>query len=146
MVDRFAALSGDHSSLHVDAGFARRSPYRHRVVHGMLPVMYLGPAIRNIMGPDARPVEITAQFLKPVFPETHLEMILVEQPVDDDTSDPLKTFEYTIVAAAAGEVITSGSIKAIPDTPSDLEISKDHKTPSSSIVGEVLEETRRDFF
>ena len=35
-VMQFADLSGDHNPLHVDADFARRTPFGQRVAHGML--------------------------------------------------------------------------------------------------------------
>ena len=35
-VDAFAALSGDYSPLHVDAGYAEETEFGQRVVHGML--------------------------------------------------------------------------------------------------------------
>ena len=38
MVQKFAALTGDRSALHMSEAFARRSAYRRPVVHGMLPV------------------------------------------------------------------------------------------------------------
>ena len=37
----FAALTGDHHPQHVDASFARRSPFGERIAHGML-VLSLG--------------------------------------------------------------------------------------------------------
>ena len=39
MLERFAELTGDSSSLHTNEIFARRSSYRENVVHGMLPVI-----------------------------------------------------------------------------------------------------------
>ena len=38
LVDAFADLTGDRSSLHVDDLFADGTMYRKRVAHGMLPV------------------------------------------------------------------------------------------------------------
>jgi acyl dehydratase len=35
-VEAFAALSGDRNPLHLDESFARRTPYRARIAHGML--------------------------------------------------------------------------------------------------------------
>ena len=35
-VARFAALSGDDNPIHTDAAFARRTPFRRRVAHGLL--------------------------------------------------------------------------------------------------------------
>ncbi|MCZ6598838.1 MAG: MaoC/PaaZ C-terminal domain-containing protein, partial [Planctomycetota bacterium] len=32
----FAGLSGDYTALHVDEEFAKKSPFRGRIAHGML--------------------------------------------------------------------------------------------------------------
>jgi 3-oxoacyl-[acyl-carrier protein] reductase len=68
MVSRFADLTGDRSSLHVNAAFARRSAYRQAVVHGMLPVAYLAMMPSLCMeGFRAVPVGLTGRFTSPVF-------------------------------------------------------------------------------
>jgi 3-hydroxybutyryl-CoA dehydratase len=41
MIDSFAKLTGDYNSLHLNKEFARKSKYRQRVVHGMLPFSYI---------------------------------------------------------------------------------------------------------
>ena len=68
MVAKFASLTGDRSSLHVNEAFARRSAYRQPVVHGMLPVAFLAihPGfIRSEF--QAVPVALAARFAAPVF-------------------------------------------------------------------------------
>ena len=35
LIDSFAAASGDHNSLHTDAGFTRRAWFRQPVAHGL---------------------------------------------------------------------------------------------------------------
>ena len=36
MVEEFAALVGDYSPLHVDEEYARQTPFRRPIAHGML--------------------------------------------------------------------------------------------------------------
>lgn len=69
LMDVFADLSGDRSSLHMDPAFGRRSMYGSNVVHGMLPLMFLPVLIRqlNPSGP-LRISRIQGRFLKPLFP------------------------------------------------------------------------------
>lgn len=45
-IDSFAALSGDHNPLHVDAGFAKAHGFRDRVAHGFL----LGSKVSAFVG------------------------------------------------------------------------------------------------
>lgn len=68
MVAAFAELTGDRSSLHTDAQFARRTIFRRNVVHGMLPVCYLSLLdILHVDGLVCIPEKIGAQFIEPVF-------------------------------------------------------------------------------
>jgi len=45
-VDAFAALSGDYNPLHVDDAYANTTPFKKRVVHGML----LGALVSRLVG------------------------------------------------------------------------------------------------
>jgi acyl dehydratase len=40
-VDAFADLTGDHNPIHVDAEFAKKTPYRRRIAHGMLGMSFV---------------------------------------------------------------------------------------------------------
>ena len=85
MVARFAALTGDRSSLHVNEAFARRSAYRQPVVHGMLPVAFLAldPRLRA-NGLQAVPVVLAARFTAPVFQGESLTLTVdAGRPVGD---------------------------------------------------------------
>jgi 3-hydroxybutyryl-CoA dehydratase len=68
LIDRFAAISGDSSPLHMDASFARACGFRGRVAHGEL----LGALISGLIGtelPGARGVlqEIRLGFHNPCY-------------------------------------------------------------------------------
>ena len=110
MVDLFAGLTGDHSSLHVDEEFARRSPYRRRVVHGMLPVAFLGAALKEAGLSDHHISSVSARFLKPVFPGAELTLTLTTVATEDRS----KSFEYSIVKVPSGEQVTAGNITLLP--------------------------------
>lgn len=45
----FAGLSGDFNSLHTDREFARRTPFRERIAHGML-VQSIGTGLASRIG------------------------------------------------------------------------------------------------
>jgi len=69
-VAAFAAISGDFNPLHVDAVFARRTPYRQRIAHGM----YLNAVASGLAaqmgifdGTIVAFAELHARFVKPAF-------------------------------------------------------------------------------
>ena len=68
MVQRFITLTGDRNPLHSDREFARRSMYRDKVVHGMLPIGFL--SLLDFFHFDnliCSPIEMSSQFIGPVF-------------------------------------------------------------------------------
>ncbi|MBI3616098.1 MAG: SDR family oxidoreductase [Candidatus Omnitrophica bacterium] len=65
-VQSFAHLSGDFSDLHLDSEFARRSRFRGRVVHGMLPFTALSAMVGMVLpGKNAILLGVEASFLAP---------------------------------------------------------------------------------
>ncbi|MCC6862405.1 MAG: hypothetical protein IT158_27765 [Bryobacterales bacterium] len=48
LIDRFVALSGDSSSIHVDDGFARERGFRTRIAHGLL----IGSLLSALVGTE----------------------------------------------------------------------------------------------
>lgn len=68
-IDRFAALSGDHNPLHVDADFARSRGFPDVVAHGYL----LGAKVSALVGMllpgrDCLILETTMAYPKPIHP------------------------------------------------------------------------------
>lgn len=115
MVDTFADLIGDHSSLHVNEQFARRSLYRKRVVHGMLPVMYLSCIDYTHLGYNNYvPGQLNVRFMKPLFPEDTVTLTVREQNRNSSphTGDDEKSvFDFSLTQNATEELLTSGSIE-----------------------------------
>lgn len=110
MVAAFAALSGDHSSLHVDDAFARRSAYRRPVVHGMLPVSFLAAAVPPPpIGRCWMPTALTGRFLAPVFAGDRLRLTLTPVSVHGDLADN-REFTYAIVQEGSEAETTSGTL------------------------------------
>jgi 3-hydroxybutyryl-CoA dehydratase len=50
-VDQFGKLSGDLNPLHMDQNFAKNTPFKRRVVHGMLIASYISQTHTNFTGP-----------------------------------------------------------------------------------------------
>lgn len=67
-VDKFAALTGDYSRLHVDAEFAKQSIYGRPVVHGVLAASLISSVMgMKLPGEGTILIEEQVRFLKPVF-------------------------------------------------------------------------------
>ncbi|MDR7554295.1 MAG: MaoC family dehydratase [Armatimonadota bacterium] len=66
-VAAFAALTGDHNPLHVDAAFASRSRFGERIAHGMLTAGLISAVLgMRLPGPGGIYVSQTLRFLRPV--------------------------------------------------------------------------------
>jgi 3-oxoacyl-[acyl-carrier protein] reductase len=67
-VEAFAKLSGDRNPLHMDDGFAARTHFQRRVVHGMLVANYVSTLIgMRCPGPGALWSQQNFRWLAPVF-------------------------------------------------------------------------------
>ena len=64
----FAALTGDHNPLHLDAAFAGRSRFGRPIAHGILVAGVLSAALGTALpGPGAIYLSQTLKFLRPVY-------------------------------------------------------------------------------
>ncbi|HEX6989513.1 MAG TPA: MaoC family dehydratase [Bacillota bacterium] len=67
-VAAFAALTGDDNPLHLDAEFARGTPFGRPVVHGLLTLSMIGALLgTRLPGPGAIYVEQQVRFRRPVY-------------------------------------------------------------------------------
>ena len=66
-VDAFGHLSGDLNPLHMDEDFARRTPFKQRVVHGLLTAALVSTTHTLLTGPGFVYVGQELKFLGPVF-------------------------------------------------------------------------------
>ena len=66
-VDAFGRLSGDLNPLHMDDDFARRTPFKRRVVHGLLTGALVSTTHTELTGPGFAYVGQELRFLGPVF-------------------------------------------------------------------------------
>ena len=113
LVDAFADLTGDRSSLHMDEAFAARSAYRGRVAHGFLPVLSIAAALPRSGATPTRIARMSAQFLKPVFLNDRLKL-RVEAPPSGGDGDAMTT-EFTFCQADAGTPVTMARVTLCPD-------------------------------
>lgn len=107
ILDKFAHLTGDHSSLHTRPDYNRRSIYRETVVHGMLPIMFISAlTIFRINHMSTILREINTKFLKPVFINDQL-CLRIEILSIDDLSKIIKT-RFEIQKQPANIQVTVG--------------------------------------
>jgi acyl dehydratase len=66
-VDAFGHLSGDLNPLHMDDDFARRSPFKQRVVHGLFTGALVSTTHTQLTGPGFAYVGQELKFMGPVF-------------------------------------------------------------------------------
>jgi acyl dehydratase len=65
----FAAVTGDHNPLHLDAHFAQQTRFGRPIAHGMLSASLISAVIANeLPGQGSIYLAQTLQFVAPVFP------------------------------------------------------------------------------
>jgi 3-oxoacyl-[acyl-carrier protein] reductase len=106
MIEAFATATGDQNPLHVDDAFARKTRYRGRIAHGMLPVVqFLG----GVVFADARPGRflsaLKCRFEQPVRPGDGLR--LEGEPVTS-ADDQSETWKFTIRLSKDQSIVTIG--------------------------------------
>ncbi|MFF7708323.1 MaoC/PaaZ C-terminal domain-containing protein [Pseudomonas sp. NPDC007930] len=66
-IQLFAAMSGDHNPVHLDAEFAARTPFRERIAHGMFSGALISAAVAcELPGPGTIYLGQQMTFAKPV--------------------------------------------------------------------------------
>lgn len=64
----FATVSGDYNPVHLDAEFAKGTPFGNRISHGMLTASYISAVFgMHLPGPGAIYVTQTLNFKRPVW-------------------------------------------------------------------------------
>ena len=72
-IDSFAELIGDFNPLHVDHDFAKKSPYKGRISHGMLAASLFSTLLGMYCpGRDNIILSLSVRFKKPVCPDAKL--------------------------------------------------------------------------
>jgi len=107
VVNAFAGLTGDRSSLHVDAEFARRTRFRRPIAHGLLPVWCLLPrAVPEREQGTWWLKQISSRFLSPAYIGDNLELILSDREKGDD----LVRYRFDVLNADNGTTVAAGSV------------------------------------
>lgn len=147
MVDMFADITGDKSSLHTVEKFARRSMYRKTVVHGMLPVSYLTVFMTNLAEEkNVRFKRLSAQFVKPVLIDCQLNLCVkvtdIDQENRDINCDFMITHQETKTIVMQGCFVLEISDEWIPNN-ENIKISSKIEVPG--LIQQVPSENRWTF-
>jgi len=106
-VDRFAALTGDISLLHMDAAFARARGYRERVAHGALLAGYVSRIFgTRLPGENCILQSLSLTFSAPAYVG---DMVSISANVSQ-VSQAMNSFaaKIKISNAATGELLARG--------------------------------------
>jgi len=107
LVDAFVQLTGDKSSIHTNSEFARMTRFRQRVVHGMLPLVFIGAWLRE-SNSSQELKRLKGSFLHPIYFDDIIEIHIKK----------LKSLEfncYQIIINRKGEnlILTNFDIETI---------------------------------
>lgn len=108
-IDRFAALSGDSSPLHVDKAFARTRGYDDRVAHGAYLIALASRLVGMYLpGQNALLLSVQMSFAAPALPGTRVKVRgEIEQMSDSVRSIVLR---LTVTEASAGTALARGRL------------------------------------
>jgi acyl dehydratase len=108
----FAGLSGDFNPLHTDEEFARSTPFRGRIAHGLL-VQSIASGLANqtaiFDGTIAAVTQMLIRYKAPVAPgdTIHIELVVAEKDAEPSPRRGSIRFE-TRVLNQRGEVVSDG--------------------------------------
>ena len=85
-IQLFAAMSGDHNPVHLDAEFAAKSMFRERIAHGMFSGALISAAVAcTLPGPGTIYLGQQMSFQKPVKIGDTLTCLLYTSPSPRDS-------------------------------------------------------------
>jgi 3-hydroxybutyryl-CoA dehydratase len=81
MIMKFADLSGDHNPIHVDEEFAKTTPYKGRIAHGMLGGAFISATLARAL-PGAVYVSQALSFKRPMRIDDQLKVTISVTDID----------------------------------------------------------------
>ena len=105
----YAEITRDFNPLHLDAEFAKATPFGRPIAHGTLSLAVLWEAIAATFGPDARPAAAEMRFLAPIA-EGALIRATGTRAGDDDSLAATMRYAFT-VSDEAGTQALAGHVE-----------------------------------
>jgi len=140
LINGFAELCGDKSSLHTDAMFARRSMYRKKVAHGMIPLMGLS-FLSFGNKKQQRLKKISARFMKPAFSGDRLG-VSAKRSENPTETEGLVSYEFNVKNLTTGTTLTFGHMTledSLSGGPSENLAPRGEKKTAPLILGPLTE-------
>lgn len=105
MIDSFAGVSGDYSSIHMDSDFARERGFERRVAHGVLLASLFSQLVgMHCPGENALLQSVNLKFSKPIHAGDRVRMKVVV--------DQISHAARSMILRASAEEILSGQAVA----------------------------------
>ena len=115
IIGAFAAVSGDHNPVHVDAEYAATTMFKERIAHGMLSAAYISAVFgMQLPGPGAIYISQTLNFKAPVkIGDTVVTTVKVAELVPEK-----KRAKFECVCAVNGKPVVQGeAVLMVPARP-----------------------------
>lgn len=113
-IEAFAAVTGDHNRVHLDDEFAKATPFKGRIAHGMLTAGYISAVLANqLPGPGTIYLSQDLRFRAPVRPGDQLTVqVTVRELLAEKRRVVLET-----VAKVGDKVVAEGTAVVLPPAP-----------------------------
>lgn len=107
----FSGASGDNNAMHINEEFARQTPFKGRIAHGMLTASVISAAIAGrLPGPGTVYLAQNLRFKAPVRPgETVQAEIVVKELIHDK-----RRVALTTTCTVNGKVVIEGDALVMP--------------------------------
>ena len=106
----FATVSGDYNPVHLDAEFAKGTPFGNRISHGMLTASYISAVFgMHLPGPGAIYVTQTLNFKRPVWIGDVIRTTVTVDPHEEGSGVPRRTLVVCMVCRKSAQSLASPS-------------------------------------
>ena len=113
-IAKFAEVTGDNKTLHLDDAYAAKTRFKKRLAHGMLSAGFISAALGTKLAPNATVIYLSQsmRFLRPVFPGD-----TVTAKIEVTAIDPEKRFVTckTECVNQDGQAVLSGEAQVLLD-------------------------------
>lgn len=104
-IHAFAEVTGDHNPLHLDEAYARTTPFKGRIAHGMLSAGYISAVLGvDLPGEGAIYLSQSLRFRRPVRIGDTVETVVTVQAIDSEKA----RVTLETVCSVAGKAVVDG--------------------------------------